>query len=81
MPNPAAHLPNSTLSGHGPRFDSYWRDDSKTGELVVTDIASGRQRQKIISVAQRPLQMSDDGRWLIATAIRGNALRVYRVRG
>jgi hypothetical protein len=66
------------MSGHGLRIESFWRDDSKTGELVVRDSATGRERQRIVSVAQRPLQMSGD--WLMTLAVNGSGLRLYRIQ-
>jgi hypothetical protein len=69
----------SALSSHGLRIESFWRDDSKSGELVVRDSATGRERQRIVSIAQRPLQMSADGNWLMTIAVSGGGLRLYRV--
>jgi hypothetical protein len=80
IPNPPVSLPKGTLFGHGLRIESFWHDDSKTGELVVRDNATGRDRQRIVSIAQRPLQMSRDGRWLITLAVNGSGLRLYRVQ-
>lgn len=79
IPNLADDLPNSTLSGHGLRIEAFWRADSKTGEFVVRDEASGRERQRITSIAQRPLQISADGRWLMTRAIHSDRLRLYRI--
>jgi hypothetical protein len=76
---PSPSRPRSTLSGHGLRIESFWRDDSKTGELVVRDEATGHERQRIVSIAQRPLQMSADGVWLMTVAIYGGGLRLYRI--
>ena len=53
----SAGLPRGMLAGHGVRVDAFWQDDSKTGELVVHDSATGHERQRIVSIAQRPLQM------------------------
>ncbi|MDB5578414.1 MAG: hypothetical protein JWR80_3590 [Bradyrhizobium sp.] len=69
-----------TLSGHDLRIDAFWQEDSKTGELVVHDSVTGRERQRIISIAQRPLQMSADGRWLLTVGVDGGGLRLYRVQ-
>ncbi|MBR0754713.1 hypothetical protein JQ604_21205 [Bradyrhizobium jicamae] len=69
IPNSADQPPNSSLSGHGLRIEAFWRADSKTGEIVLRDQASGRERQRITSIAQRPLQLSADGRWLMTRAI------------
>jgi hypothetical protein len=41
----------SADSNAGLRIESFWRDDSKTGEFVVRDSASGRERQRIVPVA------------------------------
>jgi hypothetical protein len=41
---------------------------------------TGRERQRIISIAQRLLQMSADGRGLLTAAIDGGDLRLYRVQ-
>jgi hypothetical protein len=79
-PYQAVSLPRSVLTGHGLRIEALWRNDSKTGEIVVRDSATGRERQRIVSIAQRPLQMSSDGGWLMTVAIHGGALRLYRVR-
>lgn len=79
-PNPPISLPRQTLSGHGLRIDAFWRDDSKTGELVVHDSATGRERQRIISIAQRPLQISANARWLLTAEVDGAGLRLYRVQ-
>jgi len=78
--NPAISLPRSILSSHGLRIEAFWRHDSKTGEFVVRDSATGRERQRIVSIAQRPLQMSTDGLLLMTAAIHGDALRLYRIR-
>jgi hypothetical protein len=79
VPHPADRLPSSILSGHGLRIESFWRQDSKTGEMVVRDSATGRERQRIGSVAQLPLQMSAEGTWLMTAAIHGGGLRLYRI--
>ncbi|MDO8401390.1 MAG: hypothetical protein Q7T45_26640 [Bradyrhizobium sp.] len=79
-PNPQINTPQQALSGHGLRIEAFWRKDSKTGELVVRDSVTGRERQRIISIAQRLLQMSADGRWLLTAAIDGGDLRLYRVQ-
>lgn len=76
---PLVNLPRSTLSGHGLRIESFWRDDSRTGEIVVRDGATGRERQRIVSIAQRPLQISADGSWLMMLAIDAGSLRLYRL--
>jgi hypothetical protein len=78
IPNPPVSLPKHTLSGHGLRIESFWQEDSKTGELVVRDSATGRERQRIVSIAQRPLQMSGD--WLMTLAVNGSGLRLYRIQ-
>jgi hypothetical protein len=78
IPNPPAGLPHANLSSHGLRIEAFWRDDSKTGELVVRDGATGRERQRIVSIAQRPLQMSGD--WLMTLAVNGSGLRLYRIQ-
>jgi hypothetical protein len=79
-PCQAASLPSGVLTGHGLRIEAFWRYDSKTGEIVVRDSATGRERQRIVSVAQRPLQISADGVWLMTVAVHDGALRLYRVR-
>jgi hypothetical protein len=79
IPNPPVSLPKQTLSGQGLRIDAFWRDDSKSGAMVVHDSVTGRERQRIISIAQRPLQISADGRWLLTIGIDGGGLRLYRV--
>jgi hypothetical protein len=80
IPHPPVSLPKQTLSGHGVRIDAFWRDDSKIGELAVHDSVTGRERQRIISIAQRPLQVSADSRWLLTIGIDGGGLRLYRVQ-
>jgi hypothetical protein len=80
IPNPPASLPRATLSGHGLRIESFWQADSKAGELVVRDSATGREHQRIVSIAQRPLQMSADGRWLMTLTVNGNGVRLYRMQ-
>lgn len=80
IPDPPISMPRHTLSGHGLRIDALWRDASKTGELVVHDSLSGRERQRIISIAQRPLQMSANGRWLLTAGVDGGGLRLYGVQ-
>jgi hypothetical protein len=65
--------------GHGLRLEARWQNDSKTGELIVHDAATGRQRQRIVSVSQRPLGVSPDGRWLVTYAPDQRAMRFYRV--
>ncbi len=79
IPNPPGDRPSATLSGHGLRIESFWRENSKAGELVVHDSASGRERQRLSSIAQRPIRMSADGVWLVTAPIDGRGLRVYRV--
>ncbi|MGF6430164.1 hypothetical protein [Bradyrhizobium elkanii] len=71
--------PNSVTSDRGLSVEAFWQENSKAGEIVVRDSATGRERQRIVAVAQRPLQMSSDGRWLMTVTIYGNALRLYRV--
>jgi hypothetical protein len=53
---------------------------SKTGEIIVQDLATRQQRQRIVSLAQRPIALSPDGRWLIMCARDQPTLRIYRVR-
>jgi len=77
--NPPTGVPLSTLSGHGLRIESFWQASSKAGEIVVRDSATGRERQRIVSIAQRALQMSPDGSWLMTLAIDGGGLRLYRL--
>ncbi len=79
-PDPATSLPRSVLTGHGLRVEAFWREDSKTGEIIVRDSVTGRERQRIVSIAQRPLQMSADGVWLMTVTVHGGALRLYRIR-
>ena len=69
----------STLAAHGLRIEASWRNDSKAGELIARDSATGHERQRILSIAQRPLQISDDGRWLMTVAVYGAGLRLYRI--
>jgi hypothetical protein len=76
---PPHDLPNHMLSGHGLSIESFWRQDSKAGEMVVRDRATGRERQRIASIAQRPLQMSSDGVWLMTSAVHRGGLRLYRI--
>jgi hypothetical protein len=78
--DPAINLPKSILTDHDLRIEAFWRYDSKTGELVVRDSATGRERQRIVSIAQRPLQISADGVWLMTVAVHGGPLRLYRIR-
>ena len=74
------NTPRASLNaGHGLRIEALWQDDSKTGELIVRDAATGRQRQRIVSVSQRPLRLSPDGQWLVTYAMDRQALRLYRV--
>jgi hypothetical protein len=77
--DPPRDLPNHILSGHGLSIESFWRQDSKAGELVVRNSATGRERQRIASIAQRPLQMSADGVWLMTSAVHGGGLRLYSI--
>lgn len=74
------NAPRASLPGHGLRIESFWRADSKTGELVVRDIATGRERQRIVSIAQSLLRMSSDGRWLITGGVDNGRLRIYRIQ-
>lgn len=53
--------------------------DSKTGDVIVRDLATNRQRQRIVSVVQQPRGWSPDGRWLVMWARDQDALRIYRV--
>ena len=76
MEIPSSGIP---LSGHGLLIESFWRQDDKAGQLVVRDSATGRERQRITSVAQRPLQMSSDSAWLMTIGVYGGGLRLYRV--
>jgi hypothetical protein len=78
-PYQAIGQPRSVLTGHGLRVEAFWRHDSKTGELVVRDAATGRERQRIVSIAQRPLEISSNGVWLMTVAIDGGALRLHRI--
>jgi hypothetical protein len=77
-PNPPSDRPKAILYGHSLRIESFWQDDRKTGELVIRDSVTGRERQRIVSIAQRPLQMSGDGGWLMTASVDGSRLRLYR---
>lgn len=69
----------SVTSGHGLQVEAFWEISSKRGELVVRDEATGRERQRVLSIAQRPLQISHNGHWLMTSAVYGNSLRLYRL--
>ncbi len=71
--------PSATLTGHGLRVESTWQQNSKAGETLVRDAATGKERQRIVSVSQRPLALSPDSHWLVMLDIDRNALRIYRV--
>lgn len=60
------------------RIETTWREDSKAGKIDVIDSVSGKQRQHISSLAQRPVGISPDGRWLVMNAFEQKALRIYR---
>jgi len=66
-------------SAGGLRVQAYLDPESKRGKTVVRDAATGRERQRISGVAQRPLAISPDGRWLVAHAVDRSILRIYRV--
>jgi hypothetical protein len=57
-----------------------WQKNSKSGETVVLDLRSGRERQRIAGPAQRALGISPDGLWLLTYARDKNTLRIYRVK-
>lgn len=61
------------------RVEASRQEISKAGELVVLDDKTGRERQRIASMSQRPLGFSPDGRWLVTHASDQNTLRIYRV--
>ncbi len=56
-----------------------WNTTDKSGELIVFDTATGRERQRISTIAQRPLKFSPDGKMLLVHAKDANKLRVYKV--
>ena len=43
------------------RIETTWRRDSKTGDIDVIDSVSGKHRQHISTLAQRPVGISPDG--------------------
>jgi hypothetical protein len=51
--------------------------DSKRGELLVEPRAAGPWLQRLETVAQRPLGISPDGRWLVAYAPDQRRIRIY----
>jgi hypothetical protein len=61
------------------RIETISRQDSLAGEIDVLDSASGRRRQHIRTLAQRPIGISPDGHWLVMHAFEQKTLRVYRV--
>ena len=56
-----------------------WQKNSKSGQMVVRDLQSGRERQRIVGPAQRALGLSPDGLWLVTYARDEYTLRIYRV--
>jgi hypothetical protein len=62
----------------GLRIESRWQPQSKAGELTLIDAEAG-VRQRVQSVAQRLLSVSDDGRWLATQSVAGGQLRIYRI--
>jgi len=65
---------------NGLRIKTTWRESGKNGEITVIDLESSKQRQQIASVAQRPLAVSADGKWLVMYAFNQETLRVYRIQ-
>ena len=61
------------------KIKGIWSNTNKTGEIFVQDLMTGKQRQHIISAAQRPLGFSPDGNWLITHVPHLGKLRFYRV--
>lgn len=56
-----------------------WQKNSKSGEMLVRDLSTGRERQRLLGLAQRVLGISPNGLWLVAYARDKNTLRIYRV--
>ena len=56
-----------------------WSNADTTGEVVVKDFATGRERQRLVSYVQRPLAFSPDGGWLVTHVLDTGKLRIYRV--
>jgi len=61
------------------RIATISRQDSLAGEIDVLDSASGRRRQHIRTLAQRPIGISPDGHWVVMHAFEQRTLRLYRV--
>lgn len=57
-----------------------WQKNSKSGETVVLDLQSGRERQRLVGPAQHALGISPDGLWLVTYARDENTLRIYRLK-
>ncbi|MCJ7783207.1 MAG: hypothetical protein MUP41_04695, partial [Desulfobacterales bacterium] len=79
-PNPAVASSQAVLeTPNNLRIETTWREDSKAGKIDVIDSVSGKHRQHISTLAQRPVGISPDGRWLVMNAFEQKTLRIYRV--
>ncbi len=60
-------------------IEGRWATNSKAGYLIVRDRESGKIRQRIETVAQRPIAISPNGKWLISHAFDVRKLRIYAI--
>jgi hypothetical protein len=60
--------------------EASWSASSKTGQTIVRDAASGRELQRLETLAQSPAGFSPDGRWLVTKAVDRPVLRFYALR-
>ncbi len=64
----------------GIRIEGPWSSSSsKANDITVRDARSNALRQRIHSVAQRPLTLSPDGRWLLTHAYDRGTVRIYKI--
>ena len=60
-------------------IEGRWTMNSKAGYLFVRNRKNGEIRQRIETVAQRPIAISPNGKWLISHAFDARKLRIYAI--
>lgn len=60
-------------------FKTTYTNNSKQGEILVSNLDSGEKNQSIQTTSQNILKLSPNSRWLVTYALYDSKIRIYRV--